>query len=68
MRLLKKIVSVLLTLEAAFHFVIPAITLYGMYKADTWDFLILINPVTDIFFGVVCLVASRLLGQDHHHH
>lgn len=67
MALFKKIVSILIAMEGVFHFLIPAVTLYGMYQANEWGWMILINPISDIFFGFLCLTASYLLGIKHNH-
>lgn len=64
---LRKIISIMLAFEAVVHFVFPAISLYGMYKEGIWDALILLTPVADLVFGVVCTLGSYLLGEKHHH-
>lgn len=63
--MLRKIISKLLAFEGVLHFVIPLVSFYGMYKENVWDWMIALTPIVDIVFGIVCLIGSRLLGQDH---
>lgn len=65
---LKKLISVLLALEGIFHFVFPTISIIGMVHSHTWNWMIALTPVADLFFGCVCVLGSYLLGQKHHHH
>ena len=62
------ILSGFLAFEGIFHFVIPGISLVGMWRTNsTLNWATLLTPLTDIFFGVVCVYASIVLGHDHHH-
>jgi hypothetical protein len=67
-KLLRKLISKLLQLEALFHFIFPIISLYGIIVGGVYDWKIIITPLFDIIFGCVCLVASWLLGEHLHHH
>jgi len=63
------ILSWLLAFEGIFHFAIPGISLIGMWGTDaTFNWATLLTPLADIFFGIVCLYASVVLGSDHHYH
>lgn len=66
---LRRWISVILAFEALFHFAIPIISIVSMTLTNTpLNWATLMTPVTDIVFGIVCLIGSYFLDVDYQHH
>jgi hypothetical protein len=55
--------------EGVIHIVASAISFWGIYDTNAWDWRICTAPGIDLVLGITSLVTGIILGKwDHHHH
>lgn len=66
---LRKWISVILAFEALAHFAIPIASIVSMILTNMpLNWATLMAPVTDIVFGIICLIGSYFLDVDYQLH
>jgi hypothetical protein len=69
-RLIVKILIFVNLFEGIIHLIVSAISFWGMYDMNIWDWRIAAAPTTDFFLGVASLITSYFLNsfEEFHHH
>jgi hypothetical protein len=49
--------------EGAIHLLVSAISFWGMYDTQIWDWRIAAAPTTDLFLGVASIITGYVLKE-----
>lgn len=65
---LKKFLALFNTIEGVLHLITAAISFWGIFSGQIYDWKVWASPVENLLLGAFSLFTGYILGIDHHGH